>query len=183
MFRAADSIYRPDFAAWPTKRSVLEGAVFHLAPCSDNNYHLCKILKFRLTWENASSYSRGFSLYLQQSSYPGCQRLFTRGFRFRSSLKKWHARKASGPERYYNLAYTKGGISYIPWCFAASFCLLSTVERAFEGFEGNFQRPEFQDAAHPRKVSMSPVNLWYLIDNVKCFLGHFTHYCSRLRPC
>ena len=43
-----------------------------------------------------------------------------------------------------------GGISYIPWCFAANFCLLSVVERAFEGFEGDFQRPEFQDAAHPR---------------------------------
>ena len=25
----------------------------------------------------------------------------------------------------------------------------ATVERAFEGFEGDFQRPEFQDAAHP----------------------------------
>ena len=23
-------------------------------------------------------------------------------------------------------------------------------ERAFEGFEGDFERPEFQDAAHPR---------------------------------
>ena len=23
---------------------------------------------------------------------------------------------------------------------------------------------------------MSPVNLWYLINNVKCFHGHFTHY-------
>ena len=44
----------------------------------------------------------------------------------------------------------KGGISYIPWCFAPNFCLLSAVERAFEGFEGDFQRPEFQDAAHPR---------------------------------
>ena len=27
------------------------------------------------------------------STYPGCQRLFMRGFRFRSSLKKWPARK------------------------------------------------------------------------------------------
>ena len=26
----------------------------------------------------------------------------------------------------------------------------SAVDRAFEGFEGDFQRPEFQDAAHPR---------------------------------
>ena len=53
------------------------------------------------------------------------------------------------------------------------------MERAFEGFEGaegDFQRPEFQDAAHPRSVSMSPVKLWYLLDNVKCFHGHFTHY-------
>ena len=33
-------------------------------------------------------------------TYPGCQRLFMRGFRFRSSLKKWPARKASGPERH-----------------------------------------------------------------------------------
>ena len=46
--------------------------------------------------------------------------------------------------------YPKGGISHIPWCFAATFCLLSAVERAFEGFEGDFQRREFQDAAHPR---------------------------------
>ena len=45
---------------------------------------------------------------------------------------------------------SKGGISYIPWCFAANFCLLSAVERAFEGFEGDFERPEFQDAAYPR---------------------------------
>ena len=44
----------------------------------------------------------------------------------------------------------KGGISYIPWYFAANFCLLSAVERAFESFEGDLQRPEFQDAAHPR---------------------------------
>ena len=44
----------------------------------------------------------------------------------------------------------KGGISYIPWYFAANFCLLSAEETAFEGFEGDFQRPEFQDAAHPR---------------------------------
>ena len=28
------------------------------------------------------------------STYPGCQRLFMRGFRFRSSLKKWPARTA-----------------------------------------------------------------------------------------
>ena len=33
-------------------------------------------------------------------NYPGFQRLFMRGFRFRSSLKKWPARKASGPERH-----------------------------------------------------------------------------------
>ena len=45
---------------------------------------------------------------------------------------------------------SKGGISYIPWCFATNFCLLSAVERAFEGFEGDFERSEFQDAAHPR---------------------------------
>ena len=44
----------------------------------------------------------------------------------------------------------KGGISYIPWCLAANFRLLSAVERALEVFEGDFQRPEFQDAAHPR---------------------------------
>ena len=30
---------------------------------------------------------------------------------------------------------------------------------------------------------MNPVNLWYLIDNVKCFHGHFTHYCSRCTTC
>ena len=48
----------------------------------------------------------------------------------------------------YNLL--KGGISYIPWCFAANFCLLFSVERAFEGFEGDFQWAEFQDGAHPR---------------------------------
>ena len=24
------------------------------------------------------------------------------------------------------------------------------------------------------------VNVWCLIDNLKCFPGHFTHYCSRL---
>ena len=29
---------------------------------------------------------------------------------------------------------------------------------------------------------MTPVNLWYLINNVKWFHGHFTHYCSRLGP-
>ena len=46
--------------------------------------------------------------------------------------------------------WAKGGISYIPWCLAANFCLLFAVERAFEGFKGDFQRPEFQDAAHPR---------------------------------
>ena len=44
----------------------------------------------------------------------------------------------------------KGGISYIPWCFVANFCLLSAVGRALEGFEGDFERREFQDAAHPR---------------------------------
>ena len=32
--------------------------------------------------------------------YPGCKRLFLRGFRFRSSPKKWPARKASEPERH-----------------------------------------------------------------------------------
>ena len=32
--------------------------------------------------------------------YPGCQRLFMRVFRFRSSLKRWPTRKASGPERH-----------------------------------------------------------------------------------
>ena len=32
--------------------------------------------------------------------YPGCQRLFMRGFRFRLSLKKWPARKVSGPDRH-----------------------------------------------------------------------------------
>ena len=50
----------------------------------------------------------------------------------------------------HSLSLRKGGISYIPWCFAATFCLLSAVERAFEGFEGDFQRPEFQDKADPR---------------------------------
>ena len=35
-------------------------------------------------------------------------------------------------------------------CFAVNLCLLSAVERAFEGFEGDFQRHEFQDAALPR---------------------------------
>ena len=29
-------------------------------------------------------------------------------------------------------------------------------------------------------VSISPVNLWYLINNVKCFHSHFMHYCSCL---
>ena len=32
--------------------------------------------------------------------YPRCQRLFMRSFRFRSSLKKWPARKASGREHH-----------------------------------------------------------------------------------
>ena len=35
---------------------------------------------------------------LAASSYPEFQRLFMGGFQFRSSLKKWPARKASGPE-------------------------------------------------------------------------------------
>ena len=60
--RAADSIYSPDFAPWPAKRSVLEGAVCHLAPCSDNNHHLGKFLKFRLTWENAGSWPWAFTV-------------------------------------------------------------------------------------------------------------------------
>ena len=33
-------------------------------------------------------------------TYPGFQRLFMRGFQFRLSLKKWPARKASGPQRH-----------------------------------------------------------------------------------
>ena len=50
------------------------------------------------------------------------------------------------------IAYLEGkvGISYMPWCVAADFCLLSAVEKAFESVEGDLQRPEFQDAAHPR---------------------------------
>ena len=36
MLRAATSIYSPNFADWPAKRSVLERAG-HLAACSDNN--------------------------------------------------------------------------------------------------------------------------------------------------
>ena len=37
MLWAANSIYSLDFAVWPTKRSILERAVCHLAACSDNN--------------------------------------------------------------------------------------------------------------------------------------------------
>ena len=48
------------------------------------------------------------------------------------------------------LVIQKGGISYFPRCFAANFCLLSAAERAFEGFEGDFQQPKFQEAAHLR---------------------------------
>ena len=71
------------------------------------------------------------------------------------------ARKVSGTQGTNRATkHIKGGISYIPWCFTVNFCLLFVVERAFEGFEGD-----------------------YLIDNVKCFQSHFTHYCSRLRPC
>ena len=60
--RAADSIYSPDFTPWPAKRSVSEGAVCHLAPCCDNNHHLCKFLKLRLTWENADSWPWAFTV-------------------------------------------------------------------------------------------------------------------------
>ena len=35
MLRAATSIYSPNFAVWPAKRSVLERAVCHLAVFSD----------------------------------------------------------------------------------------------------------------------------------------------------
>ncbi|CAH3026640.1 unnamed protein product, partial [Porites evermanni] len=34
--------------------------------------------------------------------------------------------------------------------FTANLCLLFTLERAWDGFEQDFQRPKFQDAAHPR---------------------------------
>ena len=77
----------------------------------------------------------------------------------------------------------KGGNFIYPMMLRAKFLSSLRGGRAFEGFEGDFQRPEFQDAAHPRYVSMSPINLWYVINNVKWFHGHFTYYCSRLRPC
>ena len=35
-------------------------------------------------------------------------------------------------------------------CFAANFYLLFAAEKAFEGFEGDFQWAEFHDGAHPR---------------------------------
>ena len=38
-------------------------------------------------------YKHFFSSLLREKLYPGCQRLFMRGFRFLSSLKKWLARK------------------------------------------------------------------------------------------
>ena len=52
----------------------------------------------------------------------------------------------------YHLGFvsSKGGNFIYPKMLRANFHLLSAVERAFEGFEGDFQRPEFQDAAHPR---------------------------------
>ena len=49
-----------------------------------------------------------------------------------------------------NLGVTKGGNFIYPMMLRANFCLLFAVERAFESVEGDFQRPEFQDAAHPR---------------------------------
>ena len=59
--------------------------------------------------------------------YPGCQRVSMRGFRFESSLKKWPARKASGPEchPFDSVAYTKTSRIWmfcwlVPWdveCF------------------------------------------------------------------
>ena len=46
----------------------------------------------------------GFTLLILANKsggvYLGCQRLFMRSFRFRSSLKKWPGRKASGSERH-----------------------------------------------------------------------------------
>lgn len=37
MLWAANSIYSPDFVVWPTKKSISERTVCHLATCSDNN--------------------------------------------------------------------------------------------------------------------------------------------------
>ena len=39
MLQAGNCIYMyiPHFAVWPTKRSVLERAICHLAACSDND--------------------------------------------------------------------------------------------------------------------------------------------------
>ena len=51
-------------------------------------YYSFKICKFLTTL-----LPRRLSANHLPLSYPGCQRLFMRGFRFRSSLKKWPARK------------------------------------------------------------------------------------------
>ena len=51
-------------------------------------YYSFKICKFLTTLP-----PRRLSANHLPLSYPGCQRLFMRGFRFRSSLKKWPARK------------------------------------------------------------------------------------------
>ena len=65
----------------------------------------------RLDLENKFSENKSGRIFLRSTGllilanksggvYPGCQRLFMRGFWFRSSLKKWPSRKASEPDRH-----------------------------------------------------------------------------------
>ena len=68
----------------------LEFILFFLfSPVPDCGIRFLQCLRFGLT-----DATLDLSDVKSDRTYHGCQRLFTRGFRFRLSLKKWHARKA-----------------------------------------------------------------------------------------
>ena len=68
----------------------LEFILFFLfSPVPDCGIRFLQCLRFGLT-----DATLDLSDFKSDRTYPGCQRLFMRGFRFRLSLKKWHARKA-----------------------------------------------------------------------------------------
>ena len=70
----------------------LEFILFFLfSPVPDCGIRFLQCLRFGLT--DATLDLSDFKLKSDRT-YPGCQRLFMRGFRFRLSLKKWPARKA-----------------------------------------------------------------------------------------
>ena len=62
---------------------------FLFSPVPDCGIRFLQCLRFGLT-----DATLDLSDFKSDRTYPGCQRLFMRGFRFRLSLKKWHARKA-----------------------------------------------------------------------------------------